>query len=110
MDIVGFMRRYGIESKTALAKMLDTKPQNINKWFNKSQKEPTLSMCKKLLSIGMSVEEIFGLEIAEKVVVFKNQQPIQPIINADDPAVQKAMNQAISDMLLKAAKSISDQQ
>lgn len=59
MDIEGFMGRIGVTSKTDFAKMLETKPQNINKWFNKQRKEPTYEMCKRLLKIGITLEELF---------------------------------------------------
>lgn len=113
MDIVGFMRRIGVSSKTELSKMLNTKPQNINKWFNKEQKEPTYEMCVRLLSIGMSVEELFGLDVAKKVVVFKSieekqQAPIEVRLDFKDPAVQQAVSQAVSDALRNAAQSLSD--
>lgn len=108
MDIEGFMRRIGVSSKTELAKMLDSKPQNINKWFNKDRKEPTYEMCKRLLKIGMTVEELFGPEVAAKVAVSNQeikdkQTAYNPNINFDDPAVQAGITKALSDVFAKAA-------
>lgn len=115
MDIEQFMRRAGILSKTDLAKMLDTSPQNINRWFNKERKEPTYDMCKRLLKIGMTVEELFGKDVAEKVLIscsvsgFKDQQAqYSASLDMNNPAVKSALEQAFKDMLLNTAKSIGD--
>lgn len=106
MDIVGFMNRIGVSNKTKFAKMLDTKPQNINKWFNKSQKEPTYEMCKKLLKIGMTLEELFDKETAEAYEANRQQLPedqkLEFFKNIDfsDPVMQKVLAQVLSEKLV----------
>lgn len=110
MDIVGFMNRIGVSNKTKFAKMLDTKPQNINKWFNKSQKEPTYEMCKKLLKIGMTLEELFDKETEQAYEAHRASAPdnikdeLIKSIDFSDPVIQQVLGRILSEKLVIGLK------
>lgn len=82
--------------------------------YDKGKSNPPYEMCKKLLELGMTVEELFGTEIAKNVIVFRNkpeekqQAPVEVRLDFKDPAVQQAVSQAVSDALRNAAQSLSD--
>lgn len=60
MDIQHFLDRYGIK-QNRLAEMIDTSPANVNKWVN-GEGFPSYELCLKLLKIGVTIEELFGIE------------------------------------------------
>ena len=47
-------------SQADLSRELDTSPGNVNRWV-KGEGVPSYELCKKLLLIGMTVEELFGI-------------------------------------------------
>lgn len=114
IDVEAFTTHLGI-SKAELARRLglDSKCNTLS-LYAKGKSEPKFEMCKKLLTLGMSVEELFGTEIAKNVIVFRNkpeekqQAPVEVRLDFKDPAVQQAVSQAVSDALRNAAQSLSD--
>lgn len=107
-DISSFTNALGI-SKAELCRRLGLKPKsNTLSLYDKGKSNPPYEMCKKLLELGMTVEELFGPEIAAKVVISRNelkaeQAAYNPKINFDDPAVQAGITKALSDVFAKAA-------
>lgn len=59
MDIQKFMDDRGY-TQADLAEALGTSPQNVNKWV-KGTGSPSYELCLRLLQIGMTVEELFGI-------------------------------------------------
>lgn len=59
MELLKFLKDNGY-SQTDLAKLLDTSVQNVNKWCNGGG-VPSYEFCQRLLQIGMSVEDLFGV-------------------------------------------------
>lgn len=55
-------------SQTELAEKLGTSMPNVNKWV-KGSGVPSYEFCKKLLELGMSVEDLFDIENYEPVKV-----------------------------------------
>lgn len=64
-------------TKTDLAKMLNTSVQNVNKWVNGGG-VPSYEFCQRLLKIGMSVEDLFGVQVESS-----SPSKIEPITTAE---------------------------
>lgn len=47
-------------NQAELAKELETSPANVNKWVKK-EGVPSYELCCKLLELGMTIEELFGI-------------------------------------------------
>lgn len=47
-------------SQADLSRELDTTPGNVNRWV-KGEGVPSYELCRKLLILGMTVEELFGV-------------------------------------------------
>lgn len=110
MDIEGFMSRIGVTSKTDFAKMLETKPQNINKWFNKQRKEPTYEMCKRLLKIGITLEELFDKKTSDAYEAHRQKVPDEikkeffGNINFNDPEIRSVLAEVLAEKLVIGLK------
>lgn len=76
MDIQNFMKERGY-TQTDLAKMLNTSVQNVNKWVNGGG-VPSYEFCQRLLQIGMSVEDLFGIQVESS-----SPSKIEPITTAE---------------------------
>ena len=63
MDILSFLERKKIR-QADLSRMLDTTPGNVNRWV-KGDGVPSWEICRKLLLLGMTVEELFGVEYSK---------------------------------------------
>ena len=63
INLLSFLKRKNI-SQAELAKTLNTTPANVNRWA-KGDGVPSYELCKKLLEIGMTTEELFGLSISQ---------------------------------------------
>lgn len=107
-DISSFTTALGI-SKAELCRRLglDSKSNTLS-LYDKGKSNPPYEMCKKLLELGMTVEELFGPEIAAKVVISRNplrdaQAAYNAKINFDDPAVQAGLKKALGDIFTQAA-------
>lgn len=62
VDLRHFMERIHIKNQSELGKLLGKSQATISLWEKGSY--PTYDMCKKLLEMGMTVEELFGEEAA----------------------------------------------
>ena len=76
MEIQNFMKEHGY-SQTDLAKMLNTSVQNVNKWVN-GRGVPSYEFCQRLLQIGMSVEDLFGIQVGSQ-----NASRLEPMTTAE---------------------------
>lgn len=63
MDIVKFLQRKGY-SQSDLSRLLGTSPANVNKWVN-GDGYPSFELCVKMLKIGITTEELFGVRAPE---------------------------------------------
>lgn len=112
IDVDSCVSALGI-TKAELGRRLGLpRKSNTLSLYNKGKSTPTFEMCVKLLDAGMSIEELFGSEIADKVVVSRKVQnkPTEITLDMDNPIVQKAFQKALSDAFTKASKSLLDEQ
>ena len=63
MDIFSFLRRKKMK-QADLARSLETVPGNVTRWV-KGEGVPSYELCAKLLSLGMTVKELFGIDYVE---------------------------------------------
>lgn len=66
MDIKSFLQRSGI-SQTELAQRIETTDQNVSRWV-KNKGTPSYEFCVKLLRLGITTAELFGIEAATSTV------------------------------------------
>lgn len=64
MNLMKFLARTG-RNQAEIAKFLDTTPGNVNRWA-KNEGVPSYEKCAELLKLGMTIEELFDKETAEK--------------------------------------------
>ncbi|WP_308602609.1 helix-turn-helix transcriptional regulator [uncultured Fibrobacter sp.] len=64
IQIQKFMDRVGIKNQTELANKLGLTQAAVSAW-NSGARNPTYEICAQLLSMGMTIEELFGENIAE---------------------------------------------
>ena len=72
MDIHSFLERKKI-SQADLSRELKTTPGNVNRWV-KGEGVPSWELCRKLLLIGMTVEELFGIEYGKNTPENENSK------------------------------------
>ncbi len=63
MDIQGFISRVGIKNHRELAEKVGVKKSAVDSWSS-GERYPTHETEEKLLRLGMTLEELFGKEIA----------------------------------------------
>ena len=83
-------------NQAELSKRLDTTPGNVNRWA-KGDGVPSYELCVKLLRLGMTVEELFGVD-------YKPQQPSagQPspeFLNAHPELMEGVQEQLMADIM-----------
>lgn len=86
MNLISFLSRKKM-NQAELAKSLDTSPANVNRWA-KGEGVPSYELCVKLLTLGMTNEELFGISqppVVEKVASLSEFLDV----------FQKSMNAAI---------------
>lgn len=86
MDIQGFITRSGLKSHKELADKLGIKKAAVDSWSS-GDRCPTLEMAGHLLRLGMTLEELFGGEIAD---IVKAQLLQEQTKNADAAFERKA--------------------
>ena len=59
MDIQNFIKREKIADHEELAKKVGVSKRTVDSWSS-GVRTPTYEVCKKLLELGMTVEELFG--------------------------------------------------
>ena len=102
MDIFSFLRRKNIK-QADLSRLLKTVPGNVTRWV-KEEGVPSYELCGKLLSLGMTVEELWGIEykgggpkLPDNPELRAGQQPRKPI-DHNDPEWQKLVKNALAEM------------
>lgn len=60
IDLISFLSRKKM-SQADLSKALETTPANVNRWA-KGDGAPGYELCVKLLQMGMTTKELFGIE------------------------------------------------
>lgn len=98
MEIQKFMDDRGY-SQADLAEALGTSPQNVNKWV-KGTGLPSYELCLKLLQIGMTVEELFGI-VADNSIPSK----IPPMTSVEFVQIlQDALNNSLESVKRRIEK------
>lgn len=104
VDIKSFIDRKHM-SKADLARALDIDPKtSVISAYEKGRAGPSYSVCKKLLVLGMSVQELFGKEVAEKTVIFTEElanRDVQNTLTKDEivAIIEQKMAEAKKDLL-----------
>lgn len=82
-------------SQAELSKTLDTTPGNVNRWA-KGDGVPSYELCRKLLLLGMTIEELFG------IADYRAEQPgeFSKGTNgvAEDPSFKNGVYKAILEL------------
>lgn len=94
MDILSLLRRRKI-TQADLSRSLDTTPGNVSRWV-KGEGVPSYELCRKLLQMGMTVEELFGLEYAK----IQESAGVDPLIIdlVNSPQFADSMKKAMQDL------------
>ncbi|WP_407444878.1 helix-turn-helix transcriptional regulator [Fibrobacter sp.] len=87
MDLLKFLSRKDM-TQADLAKALETSPGNVNRWA-KNEGVPSYELCSKLLELGMTTEELFGIE-----QVYTNSGNVSSVKEFVE-VFQKSMNAAL---------------
>lgn len=98
MDLLKFLKDNGY-TQTDVAKLLDTSVKNVNKWCNGGG-VPSYEFCQRLLQIGMSVEDLFGISGVDVP-----PSKIPPLASSELIDILKA---ALNESLDKVKARISD--
>ena len=64
IDLFSFLDRKGM-TQSQLAGLLGTSPANVNRWAT-GDGVPSHSLCRKLLVEGMTVKELFGIDVHDE--------------------------------------------
>lgn len=89
MDLFSFLRRKNM-TQADLSRALDTTPGNVNRWA-KGDGVPGYDLCEKLLKLGMTVEELFGIDYSDRSGAPVTVPP--DIMN--DPAFREGLQESI---------------
>ena len=83
------MQRTGLRNQTELAERLGLTQGAVSAW-NSGNRTPPYETCAQLLAMGMTIEELFGSEIAG---IVRNGDKKQPKISEDEifSLVKKAL-------------------
>ena len=98
MEILSFLQRKGY-SQTSLAEKLGTSSQNVNRWVS-GVGVPSYELCKKLLELGMTIEELFGIDIP---IHPPSTDPafLEGVANASDPEFNAKVEKIVLEMKAK---------
>lgn len=105
MDMTAFLKRMDWK-QWQLAEKVGVGTSTVGSWCC-NRIYPAYDKVAILLELGMTIEELFGPDIAAKVVVTKNalqerQAAYNTRLDFNDPEVKAAMAQALSDILAKS--------
>ena len=73
IDLISFLGRIKM-TQAELARRLETTPGNVSRWA-KREGVPSYELCAKLLLLGMTVKELFGIDYVECVNNSSNVPP-----------------------------------
>ena len=93
MDIFSFLRRKKMK-QADLARSLETVPGNVARWV-KGEGVPSYELCAKLLSLGMTVKELFGIDYTEG----DDYTPSVPPEFLESPEFQEGVKLAVEEVL-----------
>ena len=99
MDLFSFLRRKNM-SQADLSKALDTTPGNVNRWA-KGDGVPSYDLCKKLLKLGMTIGELFGIELSEMAPPTGDGAFLEGMANASDPEFNAKVERVVLEMKAK---------
>ena len=99
MDLFSFLRRKNM-SQADLSKALDTTPGNVNRWA-KGDGVPSYDLCKKLLELGMTIGELFGIELSEMAPPTGDGASLEGMANASDPEFNAKVERIVLQMKAK---------
>lgn len=99
MDLFSFLRRKNM-SQADLSKALETTPGNVNRWA-KGDGVPSYDLCKKLLELGMTIQELFGISLADTAPPIGNPEFLEGMANASDPEFNARIERIVLDMKAK---------
>lgn len=95
VDIQGFMYRIGVPNQEEMARRLGLTQSAISAWNNGSR-FPTYGICKKLLEMGMTVEELFGIEYRSENGLFLKES--RAVYDAS-PKISDEAKKAVAEAL-----------
>lgn len=78
MNLQSFLDRVNIK-QADLAKAIDTSPGNVNRWA-KGEGVPSYELCVKLLELGMTTEELFGVSTHKEIVLDDLEARVKQIL------------------------------
>ena len=99
MDLFSFLRRKNM-SQADLSKALETTPGNVNRWA-KGDGVPSYDLCKKLLELGMTIQELFGISLADAAPPTGDGEFLEDMANASDPEFNARIERIVLDMKAK---------
>lgn len=99
MDLFSFLRRKNM-SQADLSKALDTTPGNVNRWA-KGDGVPSYDLCKKLLELGMTIGELFGIELSKMAPPTGDSEFLEGMANAIDPEFSAKVERIVLEMKAK---------
>lgn len=96
MDLFSFLRRKNM-TQAELSKRLETTPGNVNRWA-KGDGVPSYELCAKLLRLGMTVEELFGVDYAatHQLTPANPSEPDNTPIDYQDPKFLAALEKGMA--------------
>lgn len=94
MDLLAFLQRKNM-TQAELSKALDTTPGNVNRWA-KREGVPSYELCRKLLLMGMTTKELFGIECNCDENSIKNEDSIDKVLNS--PRFMARMEDAVIEL------------
>ena len=98
LDLFSFLRRKNM-CQADLSKALDTTPGNVNRWA-KGDGVPSYDLCKKLLEQGMTVKELFGIDIPN-LPPSTDPAFLEGVANASDPEFNAKVEKIVLEMKAK---------
>lgn len=93
IDLISFLGRIKM-TQAELARRIETTPGNVNRWA-KREGVPGYDLCRKLLLLGMTVEELFGIDY--NVGKIQPQSPPPEFVN--DPKFQEGVKFLVEETL-----------
>jgi len=110
VEIQKFMNRKGYRRQEDLAADVGVEQSAVSSW-NSGARTPKYEACRKLLLKGMTIEELFGKEVAEAVrlnevssVPDEYRDKLVNSIDFSDPVIQQVLGKILSEKLVIGLK------